>query len=267
MTGRRPIQLALPGTNPRPFLGGPREPLGFRRVRGRRRDAGPLLPRAGSVTCRSSPDVTEVLARRVAVAALRASVGTVAIRRSSRSSTSAYSLAHAHRAHRRFRTARGAPAVARRLEDLPNMGPRIARRICGLGSKPTRACSTMPAGSGGRSTARTEAGSDRQGHRRSRSETSTKIRAHGGEVVFVRAPSAGLYYESRAGRHPARDDLGPAAARDRQLRHPLRGLPGDAGTRSAGVVAPVRGNRQRASPAPTSPCCSNGIRMLRKSAG
>ena len=67
------------------------------------------------------------------------------------------------------------------------------------------------------------------------------IRAHGGEVVFVRAPSAGLYYESEQAGIPR------AKTWDRLLRETgsfgihFEDYPDDAGTRGAGVVAPLRG--------------------------
>ena len=75
-------------------------------------------------------------------------------------------------------------------------------------------------------------------------ESVAAIRSRGGDVVFIRPPSTGGYYEREAAQRSARTILGPPVARGGHLRHPLRGLPGHAGPRVAGALAPdARGRR------------------------
>ena len=66
-----------------------------------------------------------------------------------------------------------------------------------------------------------------------------KIRARGGEVVFVRPPSAGLFLERENRNAPRANTWDRLLQETGCVRHPLRGLPGDAAARGARVVAPL----------------------------
>ena len=256
MTGRRPVQLALPGMSGQRFLADLADNSDFDGLVAHRRHAGAVLPRgAGQSRVRGrarrlgrtrDPRSASVTGSGNSCRATSHS-STTSTR--SRSSSTRSTSRTAGRSGRRICMPwklsenyddRQYGPVARNRDERAPAGARHSRLACEQAAPP-------PAES---LIARDLCRRARIGREDPRARRRSGL--HSPAVWRVRTTSGSK-------RTLPRDrDLGPAAARERHVRHPFRGLSGDAGSRDCRSCRTSRASRRRASRAPMSACYVSG---------